>query len=69
MVIPLGGDAYVNPAHISLISGLQTSPNRRDAWQIRLVLMGNQEHVVIGDEESMRKLHQRQRNALDELGP
>lgn len=69
MVIPLGGDVYVNPAHISLVSGVQALDNRPNAYQIRIVLMGNKEHIVIGTEESIRQTHQRIRNALDQLGP
>lgn len=69
MVIPLGGDVYVNAAHISLMSGVQAADNRPNTWQIRLVLMGNKEHVVMGSEENMRQMHTRIKNALDQLGP
>lgn len=69
MVIPLGADVYVNAAHISLLSGAQIVDNRPNAWQIRLVLMGSKEHVVTGTEEEIRQLHQRIKNALDQLGP
>lgn len=69
MVIPLGGEVYVNAAHISLLSGVQAVDNRPNAWQIRIVLMGNQDHVVMGTESNIRQLHQRIKTALDQLGP
>lgn len=69
MIIPLGSDVYVNAAHISLLSGVLPVDNRPNAWQIRLVLMGNHEHVVMGTEANIRQLHQRIKTALDQLDP
>ena len=43
--------------------------NRPNTWQIRLVLMGNKEHVVMGTEDNIRQLHNRVKAALDQLGP
>lgn len=68
MVISLGGGVYVNAAHISLISAVMPADNRPNTFQIRLVLMGNKEHVVMGPQEAMQTLHSRIKDALDQLG-
>lgn len=67
MVISLGGGAYVNVAHISLLSAVQSVPNRPNAFQVRLLLMGSHEHVQIGTEQEMQQLHARLKNGIDQL--
>lgn len=68
MIIPIGGDVYVNVSHISIMSGIQKVPNQPNTFQVRLVLMGSHEHIAVGTEEAMRALHSRVKNALDQLG-
>lgn len=67
MVIPLGNGAYVNVAHISLISGVQVAPNRSNVFQVRILLMGNHEHVQMGSQQEMEQLHARLKNGIDQL--
>ena len=67
MVISLGDGSCVNVAHISLLSGVQQVPNRPNAFQVRILLMGNHEHVQIGTEQDMRQLHARLKNGIDQL--
>lgn len=69
MIVPLLGGAYVNVAHISLLSAVMPVPNRPNAFQIKLVLMGSHEHITVGAEEEVRQLHVRVRNAIDALAP
>jgi hypothetical protein len=67
MISSLGGGVYVNVKHISLLSGVQNVDNRPNAFQIRLILMGNKEHVVIGTEQVIRQLHESIKNALRQM--
>ena len=67
MVIPLGGGTLVNVAHISLVSGVQPVPNRPNAYQVRITLMGAHEHIAIGTEEETKQLYARLKNGLDQL--
>jgi len=69
MIIPLLGGAYANVAHISLLSVVLPVQNRPNAFQVKLVLMGNHEHTAVGEEEEIRQLHVRVRNAIDALSP
>lgn len=56
-------------AHAVPNGGAWAVDNRPNTWQIRLVLMGNKEHVVMGTEDNIRQLHNRVKAALDQLGP
>lgn len=68
MIVPLPGGAYVNVAHISLISGVQKAANHPDAYVLKILLMGAQHHEARGTQEEMTQLHTRLRNAIDQLG-
>ena len=67
MIIPVQGGAYVNVAHISLLSGVQRVQNRPNAAQIRMILMGGHEHISVGTQEEMSMLHERVKNAMEQL--
>lgn len=69
MRVPLGNGAYVNVAHISLLSAVEKARNHPDAFELKFVLCGQHEHRHIGDESSVRALHDRLVKALDQIGP
>lgn len=69
MIAPLPGGAYVNVAHISMISGVQKAPNRPNVYTLKILLMGTHHHEVLGTEQEVTQLHKRLKNAIDQLDP
>lgn len=67
MRIQLPDGAYVNVAHISLMSGIQTDPADARKRLIKLLLMGAREHVVTGTDEEIKAVYAKLKNALAQL--
>ena len=69
MVIVLPGEALLNVAHLSLVSGIQTAEDGSGRHFLSLLLMGKHWTNVAGSPEEIQQIYGKLMAALAQVAP
>ena len=61
------GNAFINVAHVSVVSGIQPVSGRPELRELSINVMGVHVHTVVATEKEIAQLYRDLDNALDQL--